>query len=296
MTDRLRIDCSSAPAHLPLVVAEEEGLLQRAGFELLWRESDDWSEGCARLHADAVEVALAPQLSLLLGEVTGLAGLAQIAADDLSILVVRSGAERLRRGEPLSVARSCRMPRAQDLGERLLGAWVQRQEDETERSAIWHEHIGISAPSVAFSGGCEAVWPCLAHAAAPEVPAAWGAVQIATSLLDLPAAGAIEVVVRPHTYAAAARRIAQLPDILAKANRAIRSDPAEAVRLWCRRRALHSNNPIAEHVAATIPSLLLPPDRQDRRARPLYRALAKAGFPVIGDHGYRETFGLAGQH
>ena len=273
-TVRVGLQWPLKPDYLALIAARDWGLAASRGISLELSEPKAHSDGLAALERGECDLILINPLHLSDAPAYGCEALGCLSQTRGGVLAREDRLGKLRAGEIVRVASTISGPLSDSLCRRVLQSWAGTQGFAVAETQIVVEPAEFYHVD-SLRAGFDAAW--LAFANTDEVAARQQG--IAVRLLTeeqagLPGFSAFELVARKASRPDETQRYEMLITLLETAVRRLKSDPQAAVRLW-RQASGHDSDEVAQ-VLATLPCLLIPPNRTPGRWNVLAGLLQEA--------------------
>jgi ABC-type nitrate/sulfonate/bicarbonate transport system substrate-binding protein len=275
------------PDHLPLIVGIHEGWFAEAGYDVNLIIPDEHYDGLASVAAGSIPFACNEPLHMVDEPRPGLRALGCFFETEGGVLLHRTSADRLLRGEPIRLASPVAGGITDRIAREILQRWAAKQGKPVLADSIAVESAGFRHIDN-MRNGFDGSWLCFANFEAVEARLeGLDCLFVTTAMAGLPNFSALELFTHERLLAEDPEAAAAVAAIISRGATACVADPAYAARVWY---AYTGSSPGDRHMDAvladTAPRLVSPVARDAGRWRGMWRALRDLGLATADEAAY----------
>ena len=288
---RIALEWFLNPDHLPLIYAQEKAQSDgRLNIELI--VPDDHYDGFDALAKGQVEVVVNEPLHLLekhAGSVA-LKSLGTFFETDGGVLITHHAKESLMSGHSIRVASPVSNAVTDGLCQNILIGWMRKQGFTVMPEQISVYEAGFDHIEN-LRNGADAAWLAFAniegvHAKLLDLP-----VEMCRTMDgDIPGFSALELIVDQQGSPAVRQALEMFVDYLSDAVDALKSDPDEALALWCRASNSEPTPLNTAMVSDTLTRFVSPVRADASRWRPIWDYMQTQGADVVDAETFSRIF------
>lgn len=285
---RIALEWFLNPDHLPLLAARRD--LSSRGVDLELIVPDEHYDGFSGLADDAVDLVVNEPLHLVERRDLRLKAHGCFFATEGGVLMMRTGLERLARGEEVRIASPVSTPLTDGLCADILLGRLSRQGQRLSPNQVRIEPAGFSHVDNLVDG-YDGAW--LAFANVEGVDARMrglDAEMVTTAEAGIPNFSALEIIGRADAKPHLGELIVLLVEALDRVIPVLQGDPEGARRLWAKEGGEERSATTDAIVDDTLRRLVSPVRATADRWRPMWRYLHDRGGDVVDEAAFEAMF------